>query len=134
MPKGPIPAELELMLRRPNPAIMATVRSDGQPVTVATWYLYENGRVLVNLDAGRKRLAHLRRDPRVSLTVLNGDNWYSHLSLQGRVELSDDTDLSGIDRLSTQYTGNAYPDRVRPRVNAWMTIDSWHAWGELAKS
>ena len=60
------------LLRRPNPAVMATVRRDGAPVTVATWYLWDSGRILLSLDAGRARLAHLRRDPRVSLTVIDG--------------------------------------------------------------
>ena len=134
MPKGAIPAELEEVLYRANPAIVATVRPDGQPVSVPTWYVYENGRILLNMDAGRKRLEYLRKDPRVSLTVLNGDDWYSHLSVQGSVtEFSDDSDLSGTDRVSKHYTGEAYPNRERPRVNAWVTIDSWHAWGELAQ-
>ena len=41
--------------------------------------------MLVNMDAGRKRLAHLRADPRVSLTVMDLADWSSHVSLQGRV-------------------------------------------------
>lgn len=135
MPKGAIPAELEEMLSRPNPAVVATVRPDGQPVSVATWYAYENGRVLLSMDAERKRLEYLRNDPRISLTVLNGDDWYSHVSLQGKVtEFADDTDLAGADRLSELYTGHAYPTRDRPRVNAWVTVDSWHTWGKFAQS
>jgi hypothetical protein len=51
------------LLRRPNPAVMATLRPDGAPVTVATWYLWDKGRFLLNLDAARARLVHLRRDP-----------------------------------------------------------------------
>ena len=77
---------------------MASLKADGSPLTVATWYLFEDGRILVNLDDGRKRLQHLKNDPRVSLTVLDS-NWYRHVSLQGRVtELSADTDLKDIDR------------------------------------
>lgn len=135
MPKGKIPAEFDELLSRPNPAIVATVRPDGQPVSVPTWYAYVDGRVLLNMDAGRKRLQYLRNDPRVSLTVLNGDDWYSHLSIQGRVvEFSDDTDLSGIDRLSTLYTGQPYENRERPRINTWVEVESWHSWGQLAQS
>lgn len=135
MPKGKIPAEFDEVLSRPNPAVVATVRSDGQPVSVPTWYAYVDGRILLNMDAGRKRLQYLRNDPRVSLTVLNGDDWYSHLSLQGTVvEFSDDTDLSGIDRLSTLYTGQPYENRERPRVNTWIEVESWHSWGQLAQS
>jgi PPOX class probable F420-dependent enzyme len=133
MPKPPLPAEIEAMLQRPNPAIIATVRPDGQPVTVATWYLYENGRILVNMDAARKRLEHLRSDPRISITVLDGDNWYSHISIQGRVaEITDDVRHAGIDRLSRHYGGSDYPDHERPRVDAWVEIDSYHVWDPAA--
>jgi hypothetical protein len=41
------------VLSRANPAVIATLRPDGQPVTVATWYLFEIGRVLVNMDGAR---------------------------------------------------------------------------------
>jgi PPOX class probable F420-dependent enzyme len=112
---------------------MATVAADGRPVTVATWYLFEDdGLVLLGLDAKRARLKHLHADPRVSLTVLARDDWYTHVSLQGRVvSIIDDVDLREIDRLSRHYTGNAYPDRVRPRVVARLEIERWHGWGEL---
>jgi PPOX class probable F420-dependent enzyme len=130
VPTSPLPPELRDLLAKPNPAVIATVREDGRPVTVATWYVLDGDRVLVNMDEGRKRLDHLRQDPRVSLTVLDEANWYTHVSLQGRVvEMSDDTDYSGIDRLSRHYGGNPYPDHQRGRVNAWIEIDRWHGWG-----
>jgi PPOX class probable F420-dependent enzyme len=97
---------------------------------VATWYLWEGGRVLVNMDGGRRRLDDLRRDPRVSLTVFDGERWYAHVSLRGRVaSLADDPELTDIDRLARHYTGNGYPERSRPRVSAWIEIDGWHRWG-----
>jgi PPOX class probable F420-dependent enzyme len=125
----PVPEHIANVLARPNPAVMATVRPDGAPVSVATWYLYDEGRVLLNLDGTRKRLEHLRADPRVSLTVLDDESWYRHISLQGRVTITPDEDLSGIDRLSIHYGGNPYPDRESPRFDAWMEIESFHAWG-----
>ncbi|SNT50467.1 PPOX class probable F420-dependent enzyme [Asanoa hainanensis] len=133
MPNTPLPERVVELLRQPNPAVMATVAADGRPVTVATWYLLEDdGRVLLGLDAKRARLKHLHADPRVSLTVLARDDWYTHVSLQGRVvEIADDEGLRGIDRLATHYTGRPYADRVRPRVTAHLEIDRWHGWGEL---
>jgi PPOX class probable F420-dependent enzyme len=131
MPAPLLPEYLLDLLARPNPAVMATLRKDGQPVTVATWYVLDDDRrrLLVNLDEGRARLGHLRRDPRVSLTVFNGSEWYSHLSVQGRVvELREDPDLSGIDRIATHYTGRPFRNREAARVNAWIEIASWHAW------
>lgn len=124
-----IPDALVERLRHPNPAVMATVRADGSPVTVATWYLWHDGRALLNLDGGRARLQHLRRDPRVSLTVLDGDQWYRHISLQGSVTLEDDPDLEWIDRIARHYTGRPYRVRNRPRVNAWLDVERVHTWG-----
>ena len=133
MPDTPLPPRIVDMLRRPNPAVMATVDGDGRPVTVATWYLLEeDGRLMLGLDATRARLKHMRADPRVSLTALSEASWYTQVSLQGRVvSIVDDVDLRDIDRLSRHYTGNAYPDRERPRVTAHVEVDRWHAWGEL---
>jgi PPOX class probable F420-dependent enzyme len=129
MPVPPLPDELQALLREPHPAVMATLKPDGSPVTVATWYLWEDGRVLVNLDDGRKRLEHLRRDPRVSLTVLDS-SWYRHVSLQGRVvEMYPDEGLKDIDRIATHYRGEPYPARDRPRTSAWIDVSTWHAWG-----
>jgi PPOX class probable F420-dependent enzyme len=130
VPTSPLPAELRELLAKPNPAVIATVRADGQPITAATWYLLDGDRLFVNMDARRKRLEHLRKDPRISLTVTDADNWYTHVSLQGRVtELTEDTDLSGIDRLSNHYGGRSYPDREHQRFNAWIEIDRWQGWG-----
>jgi PPOX class probable F420-dependent enzyme len=132
MPKMPMPERVVDLLRLPNPAVMATLAADGRPVTVATWYLLEDdGRILLGLDAKRARLKHLRADPRISLTVLAQD-WYTHVSLQGRVgSITDDVGLRDIDRLSRHYTGNPYANRERPRVSTHMVIERWHGWGEL---
>ncbi|MER5183143.1 PPOX class F420-dependent oxidoreductase [Streptomyces sp. NPDC002896] len=135
MSKPPLPSEAVAMLRRPNPCVIATLRSDGAPVSTPTWYLWDEGRVLVNMDEGRRRLTHLRNDPRVTLTVLDKDDWYTHVSLIGHVaEMYDDKELTDIDRLARQYTGKPYPDRVRGRVSAWIEIDRWHGWGAMKDS
>lgn len=120
------------MMKKPNPAVITTLRSDGQPVSTATWYLWDDGRILVNMDEGRKRLGHLRDDPRVTLTVLDKDGWYTHLSVIGHIaDIRDDKDLTDIDRLARQYTGKPYGQRDRDRVSAWIEVDRWHGWGTL---
>ncbi|WP_433729520.1 PPOX class F420-dependent oxidoreductase [Actinoplanes sp. CA-051413] len=133
MPTTPMPDAVLDLLRRPNPAVMATVAADGRPVTVATWYLLEDdGRVLLGLDATRARLKHMRADPRISLTVLAEDDWYTHVSLQGRVEsITEDEGLRDIDRLARHYMGSDYPNRESPRVSALMTVERWHGWGKM---
>lgn len=129
MPEAPVPPEVDAFLRKPNPAVIAALRPDGSPHSVATWYDWEGGRVLVNMDESRLRLRFMRRDPRVSLTVLDEDSWYTHVSLLGRVvSLEDDPDLEGIDRLAIRYTGKSFSKRDAKRVNAWIEVDRWHGW------
>jgi hypothetical protein len=71
----------DALLAQPNPAVIAVVRPDGQPVSVATWYLVdEDGRILVNMDIGRKRNNdYTRQNP------LKDGAWYTHISVQGRI-------------------------------------------------
>jgi PPOX class probable F420-dependent enzyme len=129
VPRVPVPPDVDAFLARPNPAIVATLGSDGSPHTAATWYDWDDGRVLLNMDESRVRLAYLRRDPRAALTVLDGDNWYRHVSLIGRVvSIEDDADLADIDRLARRYTGKEYRRRHRKRVTAWLEPQRWHGW------
>jgi PPOX class probable F420-dependent enzyme len=130
MPPMPLPAELSEFLALPNPAVIATLRADGSPHTAPTWYDWEDGRVLLNMDESRVRLAHLRRDRRAALTVMGaGDEWYRHVSLLGRVvSIEDDPDLAGIDRLSLRYTSRPFRDRNARRVSAWMEPERWSGW------
>ncbi len=129
MPPPPIPPEIEAFLREPNPAVVATLRADGSPHSVATWYDWADGLILLNMDATRARLGHLRRDPRVSLTVLDKDSWYSHVTLAGVVDrLEDDPELSDIDRLALRYTGKPFRNRLNRRVSACVRPDRWERW------
>lgn len=127
--------EVRELLLKPNPAVMATVRKDGSPVTVPTWYRLVGDRILLNLDKSRVRLQHIKRDPRVALSVMEVGNWLTHVSIQGRVvEIVDDPDLEGIDSLAQHYTGQNYFNRDDPRVDAWVEIDRVHVWGDLGRS
>jgi len=67
MSKPPLPEAAMAMLRKPNPGVITTLRPDGQPVAMATWYLWDNGRVLVSMDEGRKRLEHIRIGPEAAV-------------------------------------------------------------------
>ena len=124
-----MPLDVEEFLRKPNPAVVATLRPDGSPHTAPTWYDWEDGLVLLNMDESRLRLRFLRRDPRAALTVLDADSWYRHVSLLGRVvRIEDDPELRDIDRLALRYTGQPFRTRDKPRVSAWLEPERWHGW------
>jgi PPOX class probable F420-dependent enzyme len=132
VPRGSPPPELQELLRQPNPCVIATIRPDGELHTAATWYEWPgDGTVLVNMDASRRRLGHMRADPRVALTVLDGEQWYRHVSLVGRVrEIRHDPELEDIDRIARHYTGKEYRDRQRDSWTAVIDVERWHAWSQ----
>ncbi|MET0887647.1 MAG: TIGR03618 family F420-dependent PPOX class oxidoreductase [Mycetocola sp.] len=130
MPLAPLPAELTKFLERPNPAVVASIKPNGELHTAATWYeVGDDHTILLNMDGSRARLKYLRHDPRVALTVVDADDWYAHLSVTGTVrEIRPDPGLDDIDRLSLRYTGRPYGDRGRDSWSAIVEITRWHGW------
>src|ERR671934_1145325 len=112
MPRVPVPNDVDEFLAQPNAAVIATLRPDGSPHTAATWYDWDDGRVLLNMDASRVRLGYMRRDPRVSLTVIDLEQWYRQVTLMGRVvSIEDDPDLPDNDRPPPPHTRRQKPQR-----------------------
>jgi PPOX class probable F420-dependent enzyme len=134
MPLSPLPAHLTEFLRRPNPAVVASIKPNGELHTAATWYeVIDDSTLLLNMDGTRARLRYLRLDPRIALTVLDEDNWYAHVSVTGKVrEIRADAGLEDIDRLARRYTGGEYADRNRESWTAIVDITRWHAWKSAA--
>jgi PPOX class probable F420-dependent enzyme len=131
MPRPPIPDEVKAFLAEPNPAVVASLRPDGFPHSVATWYEWRDGQLLLNMDRSRRRLRYLQLDHPVALTVLASDDWYSHASFIGRVsEVRADADLADIDRLSRRYRGEPYWNRERNSVSALVRPIQWFTWGD----
>jgi len=129
LPPLPLPPEIDEFLRLPNPAVVASLRPDGSPHTVATWYLWDGDHVLLNMDESRLRLRFMRQDPRVALTALGQHEWYRHASLLGEVsEIREDEGQRDIDRLARHYTGQPFRNRERRRFSALVEPSAWHAW------
>ncbi len=132
MPAAPLPPELERFLAAPRPAVVATLTADGSPVTTPTWYESSDGRLVLIMGATGRRVANLRRDGRLALTVL-GERWYDHVSLLGHVvEIRDDPDFVDVDRLAQRYWGKPYEPRDWASVTVVVEIDRWHTYGDPA--
>jgi PPOX class probable F420-dependent enzyme len=129
MPLVPVPPEIDAFLAAANPAVVGTVSPRGTAHTAATWYDWEDGRVLLNMDETRLRLGYLRANPSVSLTVLAANDWYRQVTLLGTVvSLEEDEGLRDIDRLSMRYTRQPYRNRESRRFTAWMQPERWTGW------
>jgi PPOX class probable F420-dependent enzyme len=133
MPKPPVSDAVSELLAAPNKAVMTTPRPNGQPILVATWYLWQDGRVLLNMDRRRKRVARLAEDPRVSMLVLAEPDWSTYVSLQGRVvKTYDDVDMSDINRIAVHYGEDGFAGTPESRrVSFLVEIDRWFGWGAV---
>ena len=97
--------EQQRFLEEGHLAVVATLRSDGTPQLTPTWIDAEDGRVLFNTAEGRAKPKNLRRDPRVSICVVDRQNPYRWLSITGTAELQHEGAEEHIDVLAHRYTG-----------------------------
>jgi PPOX class probable F420-dependent enzyme len=118
-------AETRALIDRPNFAHLATLMPDGSPQSVPVWVGREGNRLLVCTSEGSLKGRNTRRDPRVSLSIVDFQNPYEEVQLRGRVvERRPDPDLKIMDPVSHKYTGKPFPMRGREgRVALVIEID-----------
>jgi len=98
---------------------LATLMQDGSPHVAPVWLDHRDGRVWVNTAEGRVKLANVRRDHRVAISVEALDGSDTGVLIRGRVvEITHDGAKDHIDFLSEKYRGVAYQfhDPEHPRV------------------
>lgn len=117
------------MLAAPYPCCLTSLDEDGRPYAVVVWCALDGDRFTVNA-AESHWLRNLRRDPRVSLAIVDTGNILRHVAVEGTVvEIEPDEGYAHIDSLSQAYEGRPYrysspeevpryrlviePDRVR---------------------
>jgi len=106
-----IPVEYRDLLTKKAFAHLATLMPDGAPQVTPVWFDEEGHHLRVNSAVGRLKDRNIRRDPRVSLSIMDPDNPYRYLEVRGRVvEITEMGAESHIDALAKKYMGVArYP-------------------------
>lgn len=110
-------------------ASLATLMPDGRPQVTPVWVDIEGDLILVNSAKGRQKDKNLRRDPRVSLAIIDPDNPYRFLELRGRVvEITEQGADAHIDKMAKKYLGqDKYPYRQASEVRVIYKIQTEHA-------
>ncbi len=99
-------------LENPYVGIATTLRADGSPHSTVVWVDVDDRGVSFNTATGRAKERHLRKDPRVSLLVLDPSDVYKWVAVSGRAELTIEGADPQIDRLAKKYLGkDEYPWR-----------------------
>jgi len=139
------PADLDDLLDRPLLAILATRRRDGTALLSPVWHEWRDGAFLVAIDTGDGKLAHIKRDPQVTILVAENDPPYRGLEITAAAEIVDIPYGPVIRRIGRRYIGNVvdgYWDedsadgvvlRIAPgRLRAWDFADVYPEASSLA--
>src|SRR5687768_16120889 len=110
---SPIPANYLDLFNKPAFGALATLMPDGQPQVTPVWCDLADGYVLVNSARGRQKEKNVRRDPRVTITIIDPDKPYRYLEIRGRVvDITEQGADENIDKLAKKYLGlDKYPYR-----------------------
>jgi PPOX class probable F420-dependent enzyme len=114
-----IPDQYKDLFSKPAFASLATVMPNGSPQVTPVWVDYDGKHIIVNTAKGRQKDKNLRRDPHVSLAVIDPDNPYRYAEIRGRVaEVTETGAAEHIDKMAKKYLGKdkypfAQPGEVR---------------------
>jgi len=114
---GRITEPIARLFQGKNFAFVSTLMEDGSPQITPTWIDIEKNAeysILINTAEGRVKHKNLSRDPRLSISIINGDNPYEMVTIRGRVmeQITSDAAEEHIDKLAKKYLGvDKYPGR-----------------------
>jgi PPOX class probable F420-dependent enzyme len=114
-------AEEREFLENPFVGVVTTLQPDGSPQSTVVWVDVDDEGPSINTAYGRVKPRNLARDPRISLVVVDPNDPYRWVKVNGTTTLVDEGADEHIDRLSLKYTGNAVyanhtPDEQRVTV------------------
>jgi PPOX class probable F420-dependent enzyme len=108
-----LPDDVRGLFEGANFVHLATLLPGGAPVSIPIWAGIEGGRIVFFTQPTSRKAAHLERDPRVALSVVDHANPYRSARVRGRVAETIDGEeaLAIIDRISHTYTQRPFPLR-----------------------
>ena len=119
-----IPDQFKDLFQKKAFANLATLMPDGRPQVSPVWFDLDGSQIRVNSAKGRVKDKNMRRDKRVALSIVDPDNAYRHLDVQGEVvEITEQGADPHIDQLAKKYLGqDKYPFRQPGEVRVLYKI------------
>ena len=110
---------------------MTTLRRDGFPVSLPTWFTTLDGKIYLTSPSNTKKIGRIRHDPRASFLVESGLAWaeLKAVMLYGRiVEIEDESVRAEIQSLLDEKYRDfrterkRQPDSARKRYSSSRTL------------
>ena len=111
MPDAKIPEKYRDLFNKRAFASLGTIMPNGEVQVTPVWVDVDNGNLLFNSARGRVKDKNVRRDPRVTLTLIDPDNPYRYMEVRGRVvDITEKGADQHINKLAKKYLGvDKYP-------------------------
>lgn len=119
-----IPEKFADLFQKKAFASLATINADGSPQVTPVWCDWDGTHVIVNTAKGRRKDRNMRREPRVSLAVVDPDNPYRYLEVRGKVvEVTEQGADDHINRMAKKYLDvDQYPYRQPGEVRVLYKV------------
>jgi PPOX class probable F420-dependent enzyme len=124
-----IPQSHRDILEKRSFAHVATVDADGAPQVTPVWIDYDGEHLLVNSQRGRKKDRNMRERAEVGISILDPDNPYRYLGVQGEVvAITEEGAEAHIHKLSRKYNGRDYENLKPGDVRVIYKIKPTRVW------
>ncbi|QSW99160.1 PPOX class F420-dependent oxidoreductase [Haloterrigena alkaliphila] len=114
-----LPDETLDLFEKPAKATIASFLPSGHPQVTPVWADYDGTHLLVATNKGTRKHENVQHDPRVTVTIIDPDDYYRYVEVRGEVEkMPEEGALEFTDQQAQRYWGvDEYPyDRELPRV------------------
>ena len=114
----------EFLDRNPFVGTVTTLRPDGSPHSTVVWVDVEDGKVSFNTALGRAKPRYLEHDPRASILVIDPNDPFKWVAVEGHVEVTQEGAEEQIDKLAKKYIGKeTYPWRNPAETRVKVLIE-----------
>jgi PPOX class probable F420-dependent enzyme len=112
------------LLDRPITITLGLIAPDGRVSLTPMWFDHEGDKILVNTAAHRSKCEWIRKNPELTVLVVNPDNPYHWIQIRCTVEdevreweASGERVTKQLDKIWTKYTGEKPPYGLRdPKI------------------
>ena len=98
--------------KRPLLAVLATIYPSGAPQAVPVWYEYDGEHFIVTTAEDRVKVKNVRRDPRVTLCIVDTSVQSQGLVVRGRAEVVEEGTQEATARLARRHVGPERAERM----------------------
>lgn len=105
-------------------ASLATLMPDGTPQVTPVWFDWDGKNLIFNSARGRQKDKNVRRDSRVTMTIIDPENPYRYVEVRGRVtDITQEGASAHIDKMAKKYLDkDKYPFAQPGEVRVLYTV------------